>query len=181
MKWVEALKEYAKTTGKFVVPKKGSAEYEAVKKMMGGAAHSATGASAPIKAHGAPAELKAPRKRKAAAKKAEPVSADPAMEALEKERKPRKPRAKKQGTSELLGATGADVAASKNPEVLLNNAANTHERVAPPAALAGDMKAMKAAVARVRKPKALPKLVEAEKVENETPFSVQALRRKLGA
>lgn len=35
MKWVEALKEYAKTNGKYVVPKKGTPAYDAVKKLMG--------------------------------------------------------------------------------------------------------------------------------------------------
>lgn len=33
MGWTDALKEYAKQTGKFVVPKKGTAEYEAVLKI----------------------------------------------------------------------------------------------------------------------------------------------------
>jgi archaellum component FlaC len=33
MSWAEALKEYAKGTGKFVVPKKGTPEYEAVAKI----------------------------------------------------------------------------------------------------------------------------------------------------
>jgi hypothetical protein len=33
MSWVDALREYAKTTGKFVVPKRGSPEYEAVRKI----------------------------------------------------------------------------------------------------------------------------------------------------
>jgi colicin import membrane protein len=36
MSWVNALKEYAKQTGKFAVPKKGSPEYEAVKKIQQG-------------------------------------------------------------------------------------------------------------------------------------------------
>ena len=34
--WVEALKEYNKGK-KYSIPKKGSAEYDAVKKLMGGA------------------------------------------------------------------------------------------------------------------------------------------------
>ena len=36
MSWVDALKEYAKKNGKFVVPKKGSPEYDAVKKIQDG-------------------------------------------------------------------------------------------------------------------------------------------------
>ena len=37
MRWIDALREYSKKTGKFVVPKKGSAEYEAVQKIMANA------------------------------------------------------------------------------------------------------------------------------------------------
>lgn len=185
MKWVDAIREYSKKMGvKYSIPKKGSPAYDEIKKMMDAAnappqapSHGAT--KVPVH-HSAPKKAEKPLRKVRAKKADEAVSADPATAALTKERKPRKPRAKKT-TTDLLGATGADVASSKNPEVLLNNAVNMHEPVAPPAALAGDLSALKEAVAKVRKPRALPKLVEPEKVENEAPFSVQALRRKLGA
>jgi len=178
MKWVEAIKMWSEKNGvKYSIPKKDSPAYREIKAMMDAAKGGAAAEAKPRAASKLKEEK--PRARKPKAKKDEPVSADPAMEALEKERKPRKPRAKK--SADLLGVTGSDVAASKNPEVLLNNAVNMHEPVAPPAAIAGDLKALKAEVARIRKPRSLPKLVEPEKVESEAPFSMQALRRKLGA
>jgi hypothetical protein len=35
MYWAEALKKYSESTGKFAIPRKGTAEYEAVKKIQG--------------------------------------------------------------------------------------------------------------------------------------------------
>lgn len=78
------------------------------------------------------------------------------------------------------GVTNLAAEKSNNPEMLLNNAANVHDPIAPPAALAGDLSALKADVAKVRKPRALPKLVEPERVVNEAPFDMLAFRRKLG-
>jgi hypothetical protein len=78
------------------------------------------------------------------------------------------------------GVTALAAKSSSNPEMLLNNAANVHDPIAPPAALAGDLSALKADVAKVRKPRALPKLVEPERVVNEAPFDMLAFRRKLG-
>jgi hypothetical protein len=41
MKWIEALKEYnAKHGGKYVIPRKGTAEYDAVRALMGSSAAS---------------------------------------------------------------------------------------------------------------------------------------------
>ena len=64
--WLQALKEYAKAHGKYIVPKKGSAEYEAVRKLMGAAPAATASAAAPA------AEKKA---RKPRAKKAAVVAA----------------------------------------------------------------------------------------------------------
>lgn len=78
------------------------------------------------------------------------------------------------------GVTNLAAEKSNNPEMLLNNATNVHDPIAPPAALAGDLSALKADVAKVRKPRALPKLIEPERVVNEAPFDMLAFRRKLG-
>jgi hypothetical protein len=54
MKWIAALKEFAKTNGKYVVPKKGTAEYDAVRKIMGASgAASAPAPAVEMKAEGA--------------------------------------------------------------------------------------------------------------------------------
>ena len=79
------------------------------------------------------------------------------------------------------GVTERAAEHSANPEMLLNNATNVHEPIAPPAALAGDLKELKRDVAKVRKPRALPKLVEPERVVNDAPFSFLEFKRKLGA
>lgn len=192
---------YAAKTGKYKVPRKGSPEYDAVKKLMGASAPKEAPAGEGTKkgevrktARKAfegtkQEELKEmkekPKRRRAAPKKAvEEVDAQPALKAVaadHKERKPRRGHVGK-GSDGLLGvgATERAVAKSKNPEVLLDNATNVHEPIAPPAAEAGDLAELKKAVARVRKPKSLPKLVEPERVVNEKPFSFSDLKKHLG-
>jgi hypothetical protein len=84
MSWLEALREHAKTTGKFSVPKRGSPEYEAVKKIQDRMALAAKAGPAPKKspeveaaeaaavADAAAVKLKAVHKAKIAAKKKTP-------------------------------------------------------------------------------------------------------------
>jgi len=67
MSWVNALKEYAKQTGKFAVPKRGSPEYEAVKKIQASLSPSAAAPPAPSKA---PEMSKALKEKKVKAVKA---------------------------------------------------------------------------------------------------------------
>ena len=227
MSWVEAVKAYCAKHGcKYKVPRKGSPEYEEVKKMMGGGA--------------APPDEKAAPKEEGTKKGEERKTARKAFEGLEKKRAPkakkedaavavggvvakvkdgavkhkaapRKRAPKKEGDvavlSEAAGvplskprrkrgsrleANASQVAKSEgiteraaersaNPEVLLNNATNVHDPIAPPAALAGDLKELKAEVAKVRKPRALPKLVEPEHVVNAPAFDFLAFKRKIGA
>ena len=196
--WVQALKEYAKQHGgKYVVPKKGTPEYDAVKKLMG--------ASAPAPAKEALKEAKKeakkegdgtkkgmPRKtaRKAfedlpprsEASKSKSKKSDgmEAMKSLEADAAPKKKvRRSKKVLKEAGGVTFQADAASRNPEVLLNNATNLHEPIAPPAALAGDLAELKKDVARVRKPKSLPKLIEPERVVSDEPFSFSALKKRI--
>ena len=219
MKWTDALKEYAKQTGgKFVVPRKGSKEYEEVRRIM--EAHSDK-AKADIEmgqekrdvkaekkaerkprkaktmeeakveaAGGAKPKARAPRAKKEKAAKADgaKVAGMPAIATVmgDTPTKVRKSRgSRKEANAEMVakeaGVTAAAAERSKNPEVLLNNATNVHDPIAPPAAIAGDLKALKADVAKIRKPRAIPKLVEPERVVNEAPFSILALRRRLGA
>ena len=193
MKWTDALKAYAKKTGKYVVPRKGTPEYEAVRKMMGASEPKEapagegtkkgevrkTARKAFEKAEApAPTAPAKPKRRRASS---EPVDANPAVKAIAQEDKPRRGRVGKKGDVLLgVGATERAVAKSKNPEVVLDNATNVHEPIAPPAAEAGDLAELKKAVARVRKPKALPKLVEPERVVNEKPFSFSDLKKHLG-
>jgi hypothetical protein len=103
MKWVEALKKYAEKAGKYVVPKKGTAEYDEVRRIMdaGKPAPAAPAKPAPA-ASDAPAPAAAPKKRgrKPKAKAEAPaVAAAPAAKApkVRKPRAPRKPRAKEGG------------------------------------------------------------------------------------
>jgi len=92
MSWLAACKEYATKHGKWVVPKKDSAEYAEIKKiqarMAGAAAPAAPAAAAPVKEK----KPRAPRKPKVA----EEVAGEAAVAAMEtvKEEKPVKLRAK---------------------------------------------------------------------------------------
>ena len=202
MKWVEALKEYAKQHGKYVVPKKGSPEYEAVRKLMGASTPAAAKEEKkeePKKAEpkaegtkkGQPRKTarkafedlpaKAPEakpKRSSKAKKAAKHDGMEEMKALENAPPKRKSRAKKV-LREAGGVTYQADAKSSNPEVLLNNAVNVHEPIAPPAALGGDLSQLKAEVQKVRKPRALPRLIEPETVKSDTPFSFGDLKKRI--
>jgi hypothetical protein len=90
MEWTNAIRKHAEMTGgKFVIPKKGTADYDAVKKLqMGGAAAAPKAKKAPKEAapvKSAPAKV-APAKSapaKAAPTKAAPAKAAPAKKAVE--------------------------------------------------------------------------------------------------
>ena len=237
MSWVEAVKAYCAKKGcKYTIPRKGSPEYEEVKKMMGGSAPAAEkkeeakeapadegtkkgevrktarkafeglmeerkkAAAKPKKAEkekkvakdGVVAKVKdevkkpaaAPRRKRAAKKEADAaVLSEAAGVPLSKPRRKRVSReeAVAHQVAKSEGVTERAAERSANPEVLLNNAVNVHDPIAPPAALAGDLKALKADVAKVRKPRALPKLVEPENVVNEAPFDFLSFKRKIGA
>jgi len=206
MKWTEALKEYAKMKGgKYVVPRKGTPEYDEVKKLMGES--KADQVKADVEHGQAKRDVKKMVKEEKAEAKAE---AAPAA----KEKKPRKPRAKKekvvapasapvievkdkparrkaktstaQGTAAMValdlgGKTAVDTAKSKNPEAIFQQATNVHEPIAPPAALGGDLSELKKDIQKVRKPRALPRLIEPERVSEGVPFSFVDFKRKIGA
>jgi hypothetical protein len=214
MKWTDALKEFAKKHGKFVVPKKGSPEYDEVRKLMDASATATAKAVEKVaeKELAPKAEKKAPRKPRAPRKKVDAPKDIELKEAKmeEKEKKPRrkaklsapqkddglappapamKPKRSRMNKKKALdksaenpgGITMADVARSANPENVFSNAVNVHEKIAPPAVFAGELAPLKEAIAKVRKPRSLPKLVEAEKVDNEAPFSFQSFKRRIGA
>jgi hypothetical protein len=220
MKWTDALKEYAKKSGKFVVPKKGTPEYAEVRKLMDASASATAKAVEKVAEKVMPAAEekpkpkpkrapRAPRAKKAAAGPMDVELKEKKME--EKEKKPRrkaklsppqkddayatapppevKPKRSRMAKKKALdkaamnpgGITMADVERSANPENLFSSAVNVHEPIAPPAALAGELAPLKAAIAKVRKPRSLPKLVEPEKVASEAPFSFSAFKRRIGA
>ena len=193
MKWTDALKEYAKQRGgKYVVPKKGTPEYEAVRKLMGGDAPKADGKKEEKKEAGTKKGMPRKTARKAfeglkeeekpkratKPKKSEKHDGMEAMKALENAPPKQKSRARKV-LREAGGATYQADAKTSNPEVLLNNATNVHEPIAPPAALAGDLADLKEKVAKVRKPRALPRLIEPETVKSDTPFSFSDLKKRI--
>lgn len=199
MKWTDALKAYAaKNGGKYVVPRKGTKEYDEVKAMMGAAkgeakAEEAKGEMAEAKAH--KAEGKALR-RVVAAHKAE-------GEVMKKERKPRKPRAppkekkerkprasraaaapkekaarKPRATHSSKGKTEQAVAKSANPGAVFESETNAHLPGSAPSAIADLTGQVKKAV---RRRPAVSKAVDAEKPTNAVPFSVTDVKRELGA
>ena len=198
MKWTEALKEYAKQHGgKYVVPRKGTPEYEAVRKLMGGDAPKADAkAEAPKGDHsgtkkgqarktarkafeGLKEEKKEKPKRSSKSKsKGDKNDGMEEMKALENA-PPKRKRAARKVLREAGGVTYQADAKSSNPEVLLNNATNVHEPIAPPAALAGDLADLKEKVAKVRKPRALPRLIEPETVKSDQPFSFTDLKKRI--
>jgi hypothetical protein len=193
MKWVDALKEYAKVKGKYVVPRKGTPEYDEVKKLMGKEHKDAVKADVEMgqakrdmkKMEKVAEKPKAPRKKKSAEAKAVDAKAVEAvmMPAKEKAKAVRKPRAKKEGLAAAVGggATARSDERSKNPEAIFQSATNLHEPIAPPAALGGNLAELKKDVAKVRKPRSLPVLIEKEQVVNEKPFSFVDFKRKIGA
>jgi len=149
MKWIEALKKHAEKAGKYVVPKKGTPEYDEVRRIMdaGKPAPPAAAKSAPAPAP-APADAPAagPKKRgrKPKAKaEAAAVAAAPAPKAP-KVRKPRAPRAKKQDDGELASpamamAMGKSVNKKQAPEA--SNAVEAKPRIGRARAKAGSVPA----------------------------------------
>lgn len=103
MRWVDALKEYAKKNGKYVVPKKGSKEYDEVRAIMGASKGEAKAdvakAEAPKmeekadKAVERTGKVRKPRAKKAVAVAAEGTAAAVAPAKVKKERKPRAKKA----------------------------------------------------------------------------------------
>jgi hypothetical protein len=196
MKWVDALKEYAKMKGKYVVPRKGTPEYDEVKKLMGKDSKDVAKADVEMgqakrdmkkmeKVEKVAEKPKAPRKKKSAEAKAVDAKAVEAvmMPAKEKAKAVRKPRAKKEGLAAAVGggATARSDERSKNPEAIFQSATNVHDPIAPAAALGGNLAELKKDVAKVRKPRSLPVLIEKENVVNGTPFSFTDFKRKIGA
>jgi hypothetical protein len=190
MSWIEALKARAAKTGKYVIPKKGSAEYDDVKKMMGGAAPAAAPAApakkakavevlhkkegkvlkAAVAAHAAEgaamAAPKAPRK---------PRSRKPAVDRTPMTSPDRKPkRVMKRG-----GATERATTASKNPEAIFESQTNEHLAGSSPAVIADITGDVKKAIPRRRK--ATVPIVNAKNPRDATPFSVDAVKREIGA
>lgn len=91
MRWVDALKEYAKKNGKYVVPKKGSKEYDEVRAIMGAAKGEAKAEEAKGE-HSLAAAHKAEGAALAAVEKAHKAEGK-AVERTGKVRKPRAPKA----------------------------------------------------------------------------------------
>jgi hypothetical protein len=202
MKWVEALKEYAKQKGKYVVPRKGTPEYDEVKKLMG-MAHKdnvkadvekgqekrdekkAVAESAPEQK---PKKPRAPRKKKSVEEKSaqskalgDAVMVGPEPRRVAVSKRGKKVEAEKAMVQKSEGKTMLAADKSKNPEAIFMSETNTHEPIAPPAALGGNLAELKKDVAKVRKPRALPVLIEKERVENAAPFSFIDFKRKIGA
>ena len=163
MKWVEALKKYAEKAGKYVVPKKGTPEYEEVRRIMDSEKPAPAKAPAPADA---PAPAPAPKKRGRKPKaKAEAPAVAPAPAPKEKKpRKPRAPRAKKaEGKGEMASPAMAMAKADEKkqaPEA--SNAVEAKPRVGRAKAKAGSVPAgmlpegaTKRAVMRSKNPEAV--------------------------
>ena len=205
MKWVEALKKYNEGK-KWSVPKKGTPEYAEVLKIMGKDVPAAPPAAPAAKAMDSAAPEKPKRGRKpAAAKAAEAEKPAPAAPAEKPKRKPRakkvvedvssnaadaKPEAPRKRRAKAgsvpagmipEGMTKKAVAASPNPEAVLQSATNAHIPVVPAEAMVGlkVVKSTKKHLREIEHPK-LPVLVDSERVVNDAPFSFQALRNHLG-
>ena len=153
MSWVNALKEYAKQTGKFAVPKKGSPEYEAVKKIQSSMGAAAAAPPAPSKA---PEMAKAQKEKKVKAAKAgvktpEQIAAETkTVKASAKEKAAAKAAAEAVEKAATAAARAADeaklVASAKAPKIPKANSAV----VEPPKQVAGMPPTKKV---RVKKPK----------------------------
>jgi hypothetical protein len=198
MKWVEALKAYAAKKGKYVVPKKGTPEYEEGRAMMGGAAAPKAAAAAPAveEAHAAAKKgkkrvevlermekVKAARKEKAA-DSLKPRPAARKMKVLDSnaaEAKPEPKVARRKAGSVPAGmipegATKKAVMAAKNPEAVLESATNAHL----PIVAAEDMVGLRLPKPRKLKMADLPALVDKDKPVDGVPFSFQKFRNELG-
>lgn len=207
MKWTEALKEYAKRKGgKYTVPRKGTPEYDEVRKLMGEAHADQVKADvehgqakrdvkkmvkeekAEAKAEAKPVKEKKPRApRKKRAPLDETVATAPVVEVKDTPARRKSKASVKKGNDAMIakeivgGKTAIDTAKSANPEAIFQSATNVHEPIAPPAALAGNLGELKKDLAKVRKPRSLPKLVEPEHVVSGVPFSFVDFKRKIGA
>lgn len=210
MKWVEALKEYAKTNGKYVVPKKGTPAYDAVKKIMGAGGATAPSAPVEMKAEGAskPVRKRAPKPPAGVESLSAVPSAAPKAKAKAPARRARHSGGKKvkieesnasdlrpvrsvggdaAGSAEAGGAlipegvTKRSVMKSKNPSAILESAANSHIAIASP-----ENYVKLKPVANLKKElskvehPAIPALVVAHKATNSDPFSFQNFRNHLG-
>ena len=200
MKWVEALKEYAKQKGKYVVPRKGTPEYDEVRKLMGMAHKDQAKADiemgqekrdekkAVAVSEPKPKKPRAPRKKKTVEEKTEASKAlgesilvGPEPRKVARAKRGKKVEAEKAMVQKSEGKTLLTVEKSSNPEAIFQSATNTHEPIAPPAALAGNLGELKSDMKKIRKPRSLPVLVEKEHVVNAVPFSFVDFKRKLGA
>jgi hypothetical protein len=193
MSWIEALKARAAKTGKYVVPKKGSAEYDDVKKMMGGAAPAAAAAkAAPAKKAKAVEVLHKKEGKVLKAAVVAHAAEGAAMAAPPKA--PRKPRSRKPTVDRTPmsspdrapkrvmkrgGATERATAASKNPEAIFESQTNEHLAGSSPAVIADITGDVKKAIVRSRK--ATVPIVNAKNPRDATPFSVDAVKREIGA
>jgi histone H1/5 len=135
MTWVAALREHAKITGKFAVPKKGTPEYDAVKKIQDGMANP----TPEVKAVAA-VKTKEHKERKAA----KAVAAQPSAEEIAAKHAAEKAAAKVEAAKAKAEATAlkaaakasklakeeADAAAAKAAEAARPKPIST--RVAPP-------------------------------------------------
>jgi colicin import membrane protein len=102
MTWVAALREHAKITGKFMVPKKGTPEYDAVKKIQDGMANP----TPEVKAVAA-VKTKEHKERKVAAA----VAAQPSAEEIAAKHAAEKAAAKVEAAKAKAEATAAKAAA----------------------------------------------------------------------
>lgn len=209
MRWVDALKAYAAKTGKYVVPKKGSKEYDEVKAMMGDSAKPAVERK----------ELSLKEKVEAAAHKAEgkAIKAVEVAHKLEgkvmkgklaamkevassmpkKERKPRAPR-KPRARASPVDRKPKEEKKSRKPRVSRIPRGKTEEATAHSANPEAIMEAATnahlpgsapSAVAdltgqvkkAVRRRPAVSRAVDAKEPRSAAPFSITDVKRELGA
>jgi hypothetical protein len=210
MKWVEALKAYAEKKGKYVVPKKGSAEYEEVRALMGGDKPKVEAKMEEKMEEKVVEKVEDPAKAKKAKKVKE------VMEKMEKVKKERKAKAVVEAPSKRKVAKPrmkkAELEATAAAEAKPKRARVKREAGSVPAGMIPEGATKKAVMAsknpeailqsatnahlpivgdeavslKLRAPRKLkeddlPVLVDKEKVVDAKPFSFQALRNHLGA
>lgn len=203
MKWTEALKAYAQKKGiKYMVPKKGTPEYDEVRAMMDGAKPKAE-VKVEAKVEVEEPKIKKARKMKDVMEKMEVVKKERKAKAEEVakpkrkvvrakkaveaegasavEAKPKVAKAKRKAGSVPAGmipegATKKAVLASQNPEGVLESATNAHL----PIVAKEDMVGLRLPKPRKLKAEALPALVDKDKPVDAVPFSFQKLRYELG-
>jgi hypothetical protein len=159
MSWAEALKEHAKQTGKFTVPKKGTPEYEAVAKIH-------------RKLKGIPDP--APEKPKRKSTKPIPEKDAPVPPNNDEEKKKALDALHEQGLAEKKAAKAAAKAASKKAIIEEKKAiADKEERYAK---LEADMVKIKQMLGHKERSPAVLKKIE-EKVANPPPEVVARQQR----